>query len=71
MMAFVQAVVVIVYYVEVVVVLFIDQLDYVSVKHMALKKVVDAQMISAQHGVVQFAVFVKKHEKSIVEVKLE
>jgi len=69
MKVFVQAVVVIVCYVEVAVVLFIDQLEPFFVKYMDSKKVVDVRMISVQHGVAQFVVFVKKHEKSEVEVK--
>ena len=70
-MAFVRAAVAIAYYVPVVAVSFIDQLDYIFVKHMDLKKDMDAQVTSVQHGVAHLAVFVKKHEKFTVEVKLE
>jgi len=54
---------------EVVVVLFINQLEYVFVKHMDYKKVVDLLMIYVHHGVAQLVVSVKKHGKGELEVK--
>jgi hypothetical protein len=54
---------------EVVVVLFTNPLEYVFVKHMDYKKVMDVLMISLHHGVAQLVVSVKKHGKGEVEVK--
>jgi hypothetical protein len=54
---------------EVVVVLFINQLEYVFVKPMDYKKAVDVRMIYVHHGVAQLVASVKKQGKEELEVK--